>query len=337
MLRKSLVSIITPCYNSATYIHRLLDSVLTQDYPCIEMIAIDDGSTDNTKEIIESYIFKFQEKGYELTYLYQENAGQSAAVNRGLKLVTGEYLTWPDSDDFLRFSFSISMLVKCLSSSDRNYGLVRCQCQFLEEGTLCELEGKLSYTSNEFLFMPFIKGEEFGGGAGVYMVKMEAFDNVVIGRDIYTGRNAQNCQLLEPLFYTYKCKTINTPLINILVRKDSHSHTEKSYEGQLDDIQGYIDIHTNTINRMENLSDEERKQYLLIVNQGYLSGKIGLALNFKKYKHAREFARQLKGMGGILNRKKQLKLLLSYCPPLLVILNHFLNICKCFIKRTNRL
>ena len=60
-MRKNLVSNVTPCYNSAKYLYRLLDSVLMQDYPDIEMFAIDDGSTDNTKEIIESYIPRFQD------------------------------------------------------------------------------------------------------------------------------------------------------------------------------------------------------------------------------------------------------------------------------------
>lgn len=59
---KNLVTILTPCYNGAKVIHRLLDSVLVQDYPHIEMIVVDDGSTDNSKETIESYKSKFEEK-----------------------------------------------------------------------------------------------------------------------------------------------------------------------------------------------------------------------------------------------------------------------------------
>ena len=320
-MQKGLVSIITPCYNSGRYIHRLLDSVLMQDYPSIEMFTIDDGSTDNTKQIIESYIPKFQEKGHQLTYIYQENAGQAAAVNRGLKLVTGEFLTWPDSDDYYRYPNSISTMTKCLSSSNKDFGLVRCQCRFLEEDTLLELDGKIEYTDCDSLFMPFIKGEEFGGGAGLYMVKTEALDKTITGRDIYTKRGAQNCQLLLPSFYSYKCKTINDCLINILVRSISHSRTVKSYEGQLDDIQSYIDIFANTLNRMKKLSSGEKEECLHYVNLRFLNDKISLALNFARYGDARMFARQFKNIGGILNRGKQVKLLLSWCPPLLKIAN----------------
>lgn len=56
---KKLVSILTPCYNGARVIHRLLDSVLQQDYPYVEMIIVDDGSIDDSKNIINSYQDKF--------------------------------------------------------------------------------------------------------------------------------------------------------------------------------------------------------------------------------------------------------------------------------------
>lgn len=63
-MQKGLVSIITPCYNTGGVIHRLLDSVLEQDYPSISMLVIDDGSADNSKEVILSYIPLFEKKGY---------------------------------------------------------------------------------------------------------------------------------------------------------------------------------------------------------------------------------------------------------------------------------
>ena len=55
-MQKGLVSIITPCYNTGKIIHRLLDSILEQDYPFIEMLVVDDGSTDNSKQIAEEYL-----------------------------------------------------------------------------------------------------------------------------------------------------------------------------------------------------------------------------------------------------------------------------------------
>mgnify|MGYP000809890620 FL=1 len=61
---KPLVSVLTPCYNTGRYIHRLLDSVIMQDYPRIQMIVVDDGSTDGSADIIKSYVPLFHGKGY---------------------------------------------------------------------------------------------------------------------------------------------------------------------------------------------------------------------------------------------------------------------------------
>ena len=94
-----LVYILTPSYNCGQYIYRLLNSVLTQTYPNIEMTVIDDGSTDNTKDIIISYQFKFAARCYKLNYVYQNNQGLSSTINNGLKLVHGDFLIWPDADD----------------------------------------------------------------------------------------------------------------------------------------------------------------------------------------------------------------------------------------------
>ena len=86
-MKKGLVSIITPCFNGGMLIHRLLDSILKQDYSMIEMYVVDDGSIDNTRSVIESYIDRFTNKGYVLNYIYQDNAGQAAAINKALPLV----------------------------------------------------------------------------------------------------------------------------------------------------------------------------------------------------------------------------------------------------------
>ena len=79
-----LVSIISPCYNGEKYLSCFLESVLSQSYDNIELIMVDDGSTDRTKEIICSFEDKFRNRNLSLCYIYQENRGQAAAINRGL-------------------------------------------------------------------------------------------------------------------------------------------------------------------------------------------------------------------------------------------------------------
>jgi len=90
-----LISVITPCYNSGTFINETIQSVLSQTYQKFEFILIDDGSTDNTASIIKSI------KDPRIRYYYQENQGQSAASNNGLKIAKGDYIKFLDSDDLI--------------------------------------------------------------------------------------------------------------------------------------------------------------------------------------------------------------------------------------------
>ena len=100
-MNQPLVSIITPCYNGEPYLKRYFEAILKQTYQHMELIFVDDGSTDRTSEIAENYREKLEDRGIRYIHLKQENRGQASALNQGLKYFTGEYLTWPDSDDVM--------------------------------------------------------------------------------------------------------------------------------------------------------------------------------------------------------------------------------------------
>ena len=121
-MQMKLVSIISPCYNGEKYVSRFLDSVLSQTYNNIELIVINDGSIDKTLEILESYKEKFFRRSYAYIIINQDNAGQSAAINRGLKVFSGDYLCWVDSDDKM-FPTSIEHKVKTLENNP-NCGII---------------------------------------------------------------------------------------------------------------------------------------------------------------------------------------------------------------------
>ena len=86
-----LVSVIIPVYNCEKYVAEAIESVLAQTYPAIEVIVVDDGSTDKSSEIIKSFP--------EVQYLFQNNAGTAAARNHGINVSRGEYLAFLDADD----------------------------------------------------------------------------------------------------------------------------------------------------------------------------------------------------------------------------------------------
>ncbi len=90
------ISVIIPAYNSEKFIKRTIQSVLNQTYKDFEVIIVDDGSTDNTKEVVE----EFQKKDSRIKYLWQENSGAPARPkNKGIKESKGKYIAFLDHDD----------------------------------------------------------------------------------------------------------------------------------------------------------------------------------------------------------------------------------------------
>ena len=93
------VSVIVPVYNVEKYLIKCLNSLVNQTLDDIEIIIVNDGSTDNSKEVIENFIKKYKDK--KIVYLEKENGGLSDARNYGLKYAKGEYIAFLDSDDFV--------------------------------------------------------------------------------------------------------------------------------------------------------------------------------------------------------------------------------------------
>ena len=107
------VSIIVPIYNSSKYINKCLDSLVNQTYKDIEIILINDGSTDKSEEIIKPYLKKYK----NIVYIKDTNHGQGYARNKGLEVCTGNLITFVDSDDYIDYDM-ILKLVDNLGDSD---------------------------------------------------------------------------------------------------------------------------------------------------------------------------------------------------------------------------
>ena len=103
-------SVIIPTYNRRHFLKIAMESVLGQDFTDFELIVVDDGSTDGTKEMIQDYLGgRGQGEGGRVKYFSQENKGPAAARNRGVRESQGEYLCFLDSDDrFMRFKLSVT-------------------------------------------------------------------------------------------------------------------------------------------------------------------------------------------------------------------------------------
>lgn len=104
------ISVIIPCYNVEKYLRQCLESVVNQTMQDIEIICVDDGSSDSTLDILNEY----QKKDSRLQVITQKNAGAGAARNNGLKIAQGQYLSFLDSDDF----FELDMLEEAYKSAE---------------------------------------------------------------------------------------------------------------------------------------------------------------------------------------------------------------------------
>ncbi len=275
------VSVLTPCYNGEKYIDRYFQSLLNQTYENFEILFIDDGSTDNTKKIVYDYIPKFKERNVVLNYVYQENGGQASAINNGLKLVTGEYLVWPDSDDYYE-SDALELLAKELDK-DKSLSSVRGNVIYRKEENLSLIDiSKPAEPEKTDLFIDYLLfSKNVCCFSGIIMLRMKDFIEANVDLNIYPSRAGQNWQILLPITYKRKCKYIDKNIYNCVVRKDSHSHVQNDIMGERKKQEAHKDILITTLNKIK-MSSSEKKKYIQLVNKKY--NKIILKLKLKNFK-----------------------------------------------------
>jgi glycosyltransferase involved in cell wall biosynthesis len=126
------VSVIIPTYNMADYLPEAIESVLNQTYKDFEIIVIDDGSTDNTKEIVKKYIDPSRDN---IRYIYQENKGVSVARNTAIMNARGEFIALLDADDRC-YANRLEEEIKAIEK-DPGIGLVHADDMAITENGKC--------------------------------------------------------------------------------------------------------------------------------------------------------------------------------------------------------
>lgn len=130
-----LISVIVPCYNVEKYVVECLESILSQTYENLDILVINDGSTDNTEEMIKPFL-----NDKRIRYYYQENKGLSEARNRGLnemKIYGGDYVCFIDSDDFIHKDY-IKILYENLVKYDADISI--CDFVYNIDGKIVEYD-----------------------------------------------------------------------------------------------------------------------------------------------------------------------------------------------------
>ena len=226
---RKLVSIIIPAYNIEKYIDRCLESLLAQTYSQLEVLVVDDGSTDDTWSHIEQFMAKDKRvKGFR-----RENAGVSAARNFALDMATGFYIQFVDSDDYLNEN-AVEVLVNAIETSGAAW--VNCQYNRVDEaGNKLEeysfLKGYKIVASPEERFS-LIRNELLD-----YHIGYEVWDKLFLASIIKEKelRFNEACHIGEDLafnicygYYASSINCIEDRLYNYLVRSDSAMDNAKS-------------------------------------------------------------------------------------------------------------
>lgn len=194
---ESKISVIVPIYNVEDYLNECVDSLIEQDYSNLEIILVDDGSTDQCGSICDEYAIKDS----RIKVIHKQNGGLSDARNAGIDVATGDYITFVDSDDVLSSDY-ISYLLNLLTEA--NADMACCQ--------RTEIDAKSRYKKG--YITPCNKITVFDNVENALVAK--EIDTVAWGKlytkDLFQGIRYPVGRLHEDIFTTYKlidrCKKI---------------------------------------------------------------------------------------------------------------------------------
>lgn len=292
-MNQPLVSVCTPFYNVAPFVARFFDSLLNQTYDNLEIILVNDGSTDNTDDVIKSYIPQLEERGYKVRYIVQENAGLPGAINRALKEVNGVYLIWPDPDDWITPD-SIMCRVRFLESHP-HVAFVRGSVELIREKDQvsegyayarvehpCRMENFFEELLNDKTYtMPVAN-----------MIRMSCLLERYPAREIYVHRKGgQNYQLMFPIAARYECWQIPELVGYYCVRDNSHSHiNDYNYRKEL--------VRANEETALATLAiiPEIKLKYVLPLKRRYADVRLNMALSANNKTDARKAFREMRQM-----------------------------------------
>ena len=285
-----------------SYLGRFLDSLIAQTYKHLEIILVNDESTDSTEEIIKSYIPLLEAEGYKVVYIKQKNAGLAGSINNGLKHVSGQFVTWPDPDDWLTPD-SIEKRVAFLESHP-DAGMVRCNIESIDDETgasLGLLEKDLTVPISIENAFEKIVFKKTWTGAMACMIRMAYFDKIVPDREIYvTKQGGQNWQLMLPMAQNYPFWQMPDVLAYCCIRKNSHSHIQFNFESLMNYSKTCEDILTSTMARLNTSA-----QMIKAVQAQYAHYHFRIAKDYSTFSNQIHFYRRaLKNADSLLNKCK---------------------------------
>ena len=237
-----LISIIIPAYNIENYIAKCLDSLLNQTYRNLEIIVVDDGSSDNTGKVIDDYLSKYD----NIKVIHKKNAGVSAARNSGIEVASGDYIGFVDGDDTVDEEM-FEVLIENAIKYDADISHCGYKMVFPSRIDYYHNTGVLVGQNNEIGLKDLLAGNRVEPGLWNKIYKKELFKDIKIDESIkinedllvnyYLFKKAKKSIFYDKCFYNYTLRkgsaatskvNINKIIDPIKVRKEILEDLEKN-------------------------------------------------------------------------------------------------------------
>lgn len=227
---KIKISVIIPVYNTEKFLKRCLDSVLNQTLKEIEIIIINDGSTDNSLEILKTYA----EKDERIVIINKKNGGLSSARNAGLELATGKYIYNIDSDDYLESNLVLEQLYNKCEKEKIDILVFDYYNDFgIKKEYIKNIINSEDSDINKKQYIKDLINSKWGISIWGKLIKRELFEknkikfpeNIFMGEDLLTT--------LKLIVYAYRIRKINKAFYNYVQHENQGTKTinkEKKYQ-----------------------------------------------------------------------------------------------------------
>ena len=245
---KGLVSVIICCFNGKEFIASCFNSLLAQTYKRLEIIFIDDGSTDGSYDLALGYSEQLLKEGMNLLCLKQSNQGVGFACANGLSLANGEYICVFDVDDYL-YPESLQKRVQFLDAHS-DYAVVRTNgYKFSQNGQKHLFVSDNQEIHKEDIFEDLLLGRT-NNWPGSYLVRANALWNVFPDRSIPGSRYGQNLQILLSASWNNKAGFINEPLMEYRFNPRSFTNQDTNFEASFKRFLGFWLIRLTILSKL---------------------------------------------------------------------------------------
>lgn len=222
-MNNSLVSVVIPTYNRANLLPNAINSVINQTFKNWELIIVDDGSIDNTKDVISEFI----KKDSRVKYFYQKNSGQPSAMNLGIKNSKGNYIAFLDDDD----EWLPEKLEKQINKikSDKLIGLVFTDAIILDGKTNVNKRSDIIKPSSGFVYKELLK-TNFITATSVIIAK-EIFEKIGLFDESFIIKitQIQDYDMWLRIAKYYKIEYISEPLVKYNYIQKINNWEKKNY------------------------------------------------------------------------------------------------------------